>query len=90
MPYSLTLTQSERNAFDWIGNRYATGNQVADVLTDCLPPDCEWNGDGEITFAIPEHAAWRIHALAEEENNLWPCFSAELAEKMQRLCDTIV
>lgn len=44
--YSLTLTGEERDAFDWVGNRYSTGDDVADILKSCIPEreDDEWAG----------------------------------------------
>ena len=68
--YSLTLTADERRAFDWVGDRYNSG-KVADLLLDCIPEDVEWGDDGEITFQIPEHVAWEIRELAEEEDHSW-------------------
>ena len=56
----------ERQAFDWVGDRYNSG-KVSDLLLDCLPEDGEWSDDGDITFDIPEHVAWQINELAEEE-----------------------
>jgi hypothetical protein len=87
--YSLTLTSDERQAFDWVANRYNSG-QVADLLSDCLPEHREWDDDGEITFDIPEHVAWQINELAEQEGYLWPCFAPDLVEKLNELCWGIV
>jgi len=64
--YTLTLTADERRAFDWVGDRYNSG-KVASLLRDCIPEDREWSDDGDITFTIPEHIAWEINELAEEE-----------------------
>ncbi len=66
--YSLSLTADERRAFDWVGDRYNSG-KVASLLIDCLPEDRVWGDDGDITFAIPEHVAWEILELAEEEDH---------------------
>lgn len=87
--YSLTLTKAEREAFDWIGDRYAAG-AVATVLTDCLSPDDCWDQDGDVTFPIPEHKAWEIKNLAEEEQCSWPCFPPELSAKMNDFIAGIV
>jgi hypothetical protein len=43
--YTLTLTADERRAFDWVCDRYNSGN-VADLLLDCLPEDREWGDYG--------------------------------------------
>ena len=87
--YSLTLTADERRAFDWVGDRYNSG-KVASLLLDCIPEDREWGDDGDITFAIPEHVAWEIRELAEEEDYSWACFAPPLATKLNDLCSNIV
>ena len=87
--YSLTLTADERQAFDWVGDRYNSG-KVADLLLDLVPEDREWGGDGEITFDIPENVAWQINDLAKEEGYSWSCFAPDLAEKFNELCWSIV
>ncbi len=55
--YHLTLTKGERDAFDWVGNRYVAG-EVARLLLDCMPEGVEWDDEGEIVFAVPEHVAF--------------------------------
>ena len=87
--YSLTLTADERRAFDWVGSRYNSG-KVADLLLDCLPVDREWSDEGDISFVIPEHVAWEINELAEEEGYAWECFAPSLAGKLNDLCWGIV
>jgi hypothetical protein len=88
--YTLTLTRDERRAFDWVGDRYNAG-RVAELLIGCITEgQPEWDEDGDITFAIPEHVAWEIQDLAEEEDHSWPCFSAELANRLNALCWSIV
>lgn len=88
--YSLTLTQDERAAFDWVGGRYATGNNVSSILCEYLKEDQEWGQEGDITFEIPEHAAWKIRDLCEEEEMLFPCFGDNLVLKMTGFCSEIV
>jgi hypothetical protein len=88
--YTLTLTADERRAFDWVGDRYNAG-AVADLLRDCIPDgQPEWEDDGEIVFTLPEHVAWRVRDLAEDEGNAWPCFATALAGKLNDLCWGIV
>jgi hypothetical protein len=87
--YTLMLTADERQAFDWVGNRYNSG-RVADLLLNLIPEDREWADDGDITFDIPEHVAWQINELAEAEGHSWACFSPKLAEKLNELCWGIV
>ena len=87
--YTLTLTAVERRAFDWVGDRYNSG-KVASLLPDCIPEDREWGDDGDIMFVIPEHVAWAIRELAEEEENAWACFAPALAAKLNDLCWGVV
>jgi hypothetical protein len=87
--YTLTLTRTERRAFDWVGDRYLAG-RVAVLLIGCIPDgQPEWDEDGDIIFTIPEHIAWEIRDLAEEEDYSWPCFSPDLATKLNDLCGNI-
>lgn len=88
--YQLTLTSDERKAFDWVGGRYATGDDVAMRLRRLLADGHEWDDSGDIAFSIPEHVAWEISELAASEDSLWPCFADGLTSKMQALCDSIV
>jgi hypothetical protein len=83
--YSLTLTAEERRAFDWVGHRYNSG-KVADLLVDCIPQGRDWDDEGEITFVIPEHVAWEINELAEEESYAWASFDPALAAKLNDFC----
>ena len=58
--YKLTLTKSERAAIDWVAYRYFHGDELSDILMQCIEGmddvvDNEWNLDGDITFNIPEH-----------------------------------
>ena len=90
--YDLTLTKSDRDAFDWVGGRYATGDQVARLLCRCLPDSGfpQWNDDLEITFKIPEFIAWEIKECYEAEGQQWPCFNAELCDKLNSFLAKIV
>jgi hypothetical protein len=88
--YTLTLTQDERAAFDWVGDRYATGDEVADILREYMNEDDEWGQDGDLTFHLPEYAAWIIRELSEKEDEIWPCFADGLASKMCDFCYNIV
>jgi hypothetical protein len=87
--YQLLLTKAERDAFDWVGDRYAAG-EVARLLLDCMPEDAAWGDEGEIVFTVPEHVAWEINRLAEEEEYLWPCFAPDLSRKLNDFCQAIV
>ncbi len=88
--YTLTLTNDERQAFDWVGGRYAAG-EISSLLTaECMGEDDEWSQDGPITFNIPEWVAWQISELADEDDSRWPCFSEELCEKLDDFINSIV
>jgi hypothetical protein len=39
------------------------------MLIDHLPEDREWADEGDIAFDLPEHVAWEIQRLAEEEDS---------------------
>ena len=87
--YTLRLTDEERRAFDWVGDRYNAG-AVAELLRDCCPEESAWTDPAPIDFAIPESVAWRILELAEEEDFAWPCFAPGLAAVLNALCCRIV
>ena len=90
MPYTLTLSGPERRAFDWLGDRYGTGEPIAMTLRGCLPDDGTWTQPGDITFQIPEHEAWLIATrIWKEEIDTWPCF-AQLATKMTNFTSSLV
>lgn len=88
--YHLTLTKSERAAFDWVGDRYHTGLAVKSILLNCIDGEAEWDDDFDIRFTVPEHRAWEIMDLAEKENNNWPCFDDSLCAKMWDFVDRII
>jgi hypothetical protein len=88
--YTLTLSGPERRAFDWLGDRYGTGEPIASILRGCLPDDAEWTQPGDITFLIPEPDAWAIAARAWAEDSPWPCFAPGLAAKMTDFTSAIV
>jgi hypothetical protein len=87
--YTLILTAGERQAFDWVGDRYNSG-KVADLLLESIPDDREWGDDGDITFEIPEHLAWQINELAQEDGYSWDCFAPGLVDKLNEFCGSIV
>ncbi len=101
MAYTLTLTAADRKAIDWIGARYTNGNDLYKLLwkeseqhqgawANYDSEDRDWDAPTDITFKVPEYAAWQIRDNAECEDGSWPCFSPELAAKMQAFVDSIV
>ena len=88
--YTLTLTASERRAFDWVGHRYASGEVASILQRECTRPDAEWESEENIAFSVPESLAWQIRELADTENHCWPCFGEKLVAKMNRFLDAVV
>jgi hypothetical protein len=85
----LTLTADERDAFDWVGGRYHAG-RVAALLLGCLTESDDWAGPDDITFRVPEHVAWEIGELRDDESGSWPCFADGLRAKLNEFCDRVV
>ena len=87
--YSLTLTADERRAFDWVGDRY---NRARSPTSCSIASQRTESGATTATSRshIPEHVAWEINELAEEEDYAWACFAPSLAGKLNDLCWGIV
>lgn len=82
--YKLTLTRSERMAIDWVGDRDWNGDELSRCLLGSFAnPDQEWGDDGDMTFFIPEHDAWDMLALYEDNRRLIPHFSSEFRAKLE-------
>ena len=88
--YHLTLSKDERRAIDFVGCRYANGNDLFRVLLDCIPADKEWDDFGMITFEIEEHKAWDICSLAAEDDYQFPLFADNLKNKFLDLVSVVV
>lgn len=89
--YKLTLTAGERRAIDWIGDRYAHGLELYRLLwSNCEqePDDQNWDADADITFHIPEHVAWDICSIVEEDN--LACFDGDLVHKLLEFTTAVV
>jgi hypothetical protein len=86
--YELTLTKADRDAIDWIGNRYWHGSDLFDLLVTCdtdqddHPELAPWQTDGDVTFKIPESVAWEMRDKANEIDWLFDCFSDEFSQKL--------
>jgi hypothetical protein len=89
--YRLVLTKCERDAFDWVGNRYSNGDDMRRNI-EPFPVNAEdsWDSTGDVAFDLPEYAAWDIAILAKQDEGLFPCFAWKLAEKMRAFIDAIV
>lgn len=95
--YKLTLTRPEREAIDWVGTRYSHGMELwqelwcncTQITAYCEEADeTEWNDPKPITFHIPEHVAWKVKELIEQDN--LACFGHELRVKLEEFRDNIV
>lgn len=89
--YQLTLSYEERRAIDWIGDRYAHGEDLYWWLTECKRyPDYDWDERADITFLVPEYIAWEIDDIGVESYYMWDCFSDKLKNKLNDFCNSIV
>lgn len=88
MAYKLTLTRADIAAFVWIGDRYSNGTKMLSALF--IDNDKDYDGEGEITLNVPEHRAWEVKELAEEDDLDFPCFADSLKKKMWEFLDKIV
>lgn len=89
--YTLTLTHAERRAIDFVGNRYATGYDFKRTLiSEHVTESDIWDADDEVTYTIPEHVAWNICNLFEQEDYLFPCFALELSSKLIEFTNEVV
>ena len=80
--YSLTLTADERRAFDWVGTRY-NSRQGRRPLARLHPRGPRVGRRRRHHVHIPEHVAWEINELAEEEDYAWACFAPALAAQAE-------
>jgi hypothetical protein len=84
---SLTLTKSERQAIDWIGYRYAHGDDLQRLLWNyCQQSDgaeIEWDSVDDITFTIENDRKREFIRMVFADN--CSCFSPELKLKLKSL-----
>lgn len=95
MSYVLTLTHGERQAIDWVGDRYSCGDDLSSLLwgvnsngVESDPPHANWDDARSITFFIPEAIAWDIRDLIERDG--LPCFAPEFSEKLYDFASKVV
>jgi len=91
--YILTLSAADRAAIDWIGNRYAHGDDLFKLLwSEChhRPEYADWDYSGDISFEVPEHIAWAINEIGEEGAYCWDCFADDLSTKLTEFCMNVV
>ncbi len=87
-PYTLTLSSADRSAIDWVGGRYAHGDELSRLLTTHGVWNGDWDDDGDIVFRMPEHVAWHVADIINE--SMLDCFNGELCEKLRTFADRIV
>lgn len=87
MSYTLTLTQPERAAFDFVGFRYSNG---ADMRVLIERDRHDWYSPETLTYEISENDAWEIQELAQNDDYLFPLFNDVLKDKMLAFIERIV
>lgn len=89
-PYTLTLTKGERDAIDWVGNRYSHGDDLYRLLCEChaIPDDVEWDDNTDITYVAPMHIGALIIEAIEDDS--LTCFDTELCRKLYAFRDSVV
>jgi hypothetical protein len=90
MAYKLTLTEDERVAFDFVGDRYSNGDDMLRIIAEYPTEGKEWDSPGDVTFDLPEYAAWQIADLAKEDDESFPYFGEDLTIKMLKFIEQIV
>lgn len=93
--YKLILTRSERDAIDWIGNRYPHGDDLFRLLwveCDCRRVDNNelaeaWDERGEFEFSMTKDIWQRIRDIRAQDAGDWTCFAPALKDKLNQFCD---
>ena len=94
MVYTLTLTKADRDAIDWVGDRYSGAACIHGAYQKLGVNVGSWDDEGDLTLIMPEHVAWGIQEGAEMDASgghpTWPCFAPELKAKLDAFLDSIV
>lgn len=91
--YFMTLTKSDRQAIDWIGDRYSHGSDLKKILESeevKATPDQPWDSDLAITYHLPEYKAWELQEIVEEGNLDCINLASNLAQQLTQLILSIV
>jgi len=88
--YQLTLSQSDRQAIDFCGDRYPHGDDLFKILIHCdTQPEADgWYYPGPLTFQIPENIAWEIAELLKDSD--YSLLGDNLKYKLLTFIDSIV
>lgn len=92
MSYKLTLTAADRKAINFVGDRYAHGTELYQLLwhdSQCDPEDW-WEYDGDMVITVPEHIAWEVQRIRAICEGRWDLFDTPLRRKLNEFCDRIV
>ncbi len=92
MAYRITLTAGERKALDWVGGRDWTGYDLYHCLwvQSTQEPEMDWDDPGEMTCIVPEHVAWKIRDMWEDNGEIIPHLADEFASKLLNFIMNIV
>lgn len=96
--YILDLTFGERKGIDFVGYRYNNGSDFKYILIhdsviideNNIEVESDWLDRKDLTFAIPESAAWEIKDLLESDDVFCPCFSPDFKSKLHNFIDEII
>lgn len=89
MSYSITLTNDEVSTLAWAADRGYFPTETYDAMH--LVDGEEDEPRDEHVWIIPEHAAWAILMLREEDPHaLFTCIGGDLLEKLITLENSIV
>ena len=91
--YFMTLTKDDRQAIDWIGDRYSHGSDLKKILESeevKTSPDADWESDLDITYHLPEYKAWELKEIVEEGNLDCINLGSNLAQQLTQLILSIV
>ncbi len=87
----LSLSAKERQTITKIGGGYSHGRNLYELIwgsCGCSDED-DWYGSTDINFSVPKDVALEIDWIGKEYDYLWPGFSYELKQKLNKLCDSL-
>ncbi len=86
--YQLTITTAERLALEWAAQR---GYFPRAILRGMMPVEGTRECDDEITYTMPEHVAWSLLELREEDPDAYlACIGRPLLGRILDLEASIV
>lgn len=89
MNYTIQLTGDEVSTLGWATNRGYFPEETFSAMHLAEGQDEE--GDGLLTWEIPEHAAWAISMQREDDpHSLFACIGGDMLERLLELENSIV